>query len=75
MASVIVFQIVVARATKRPLTDSENTMFCRIICRVRRECFVNQGSFDRPSDIGAMSAVSIAAPLPAACAQLTRDPD
>ena len=52
--------------TKRAFTPSENVMFCRMMDKVRREWQMSQGSFAKSSDIRAMSAVSIAASLPAA---------
>lgn len=52
--------------TKKALTESEKAMFWRMTRRVRRAWRISQGTFERSSAISAMSAVSIAASLPAA---------
>ena len=54
------------RITNKALIDSENQMFWRMTESVFRECSINQGSFIKSSDICAMTAVAIAASLPAA---------
>ena len=55
-----------ARVMKAALTASEKKMFWRMIRSTRREWPISHGSLSRSSDINAMSAVSIAASVPAA---------
>ena len=50
-----------ARTMKAALTAREKKMFWRMTPRTRREYRTSHGSFERSSDISAMSAVSIAA--------------
>jgi hypothetical protein len=54
------------KATNNAFTARESVMFCRMVRRVRRECSISHGTFDRSSDMRATSAVSIAASLPTA---------
>lgn len=51
---------------KAALTRSEAVMFCRTTPSVRPEWAISHGTFARPSDISALSAVSMAASEPAA---------
>lgn len=54
------------RTTKRALIPREKATFARMVASVRREWWTSQGRRERSSDMRAMSAVSIAASLPAA---------
>ena len=53
-------------ATKTTFTPIDRVMFCLMIPIARREWFTSHGNRDRSSAISAMSAVSMAASLPAA---------
>ncbi len=61
------------RTTNSSFTPNENQMFWRIMASVLLEWRINQASFERSSDIKAMSAVSMAASVPTAPIAMPKD--